>query len=98
MHFPVFSLISCSKKGFGGKMGIISVPVRVIFKDKPDLSRIFLDEFFYGRTGRCAMGSLEVQEFYYGNRCIFGPELRRVSERNVITFFSRNSQRRKNKN
>jgi hypothetical protein len=79
-------------------MGIITVPVRVISKDKPDLSRIFLDEFFYGRTGRCTMGSLEVQEFYYGNRCIVGPEPRRVSERNVIAFFCRNSQRRKKKN
>jgi hypothetical protein len=80
MHFPVFALVSCSKKGFGGKMGIISIPVRVIFKDKPDLSRILLDEFFYGRTGRCAMGSLEIKEFYYGNRCILGSKLWRVSE------------------
>jgi hypothetical protein len=79
VHLPVFSLISSSKKGFGSKMGIITVPVRVISKDKPDLSRIFLDEFFYGRTGRCTMGSLEVQEFYYGYRCIHWPELRRVA-------------------
>jgi hypothetical protein len=54
-------------------MGIIPVPVRIVFKIKFNFSRICCHEFFDGRTGRSAVRSLEVEKFYNGNRCIGRP-------------------------
>ena len=75
-------------------MGVIAVPVRVILQNKFYFIRVFSNEFFYGRTGRSTMGSLEVKEFDNSDRRICGSEIGAIVNRDRISLFSSMSKRR----
>jgi len=70
MHLPVFALITGCKGGLSGYMREIPVFIRIVFDDKPDLAFESLCYFFYGRTGRDTMGSLEINEFNDSDRSV----------------------------
>ena len=68
MHFPVFALITGRQRGLGRYMGEIPVFIRVVLDNKPYFAFKSLGDFFYGRTGRDTMGSLEINEFNDSDR------------------------------
>lgn len=70
MHLPVFALIRGRQRGLGRYMGEIPVFIRVVLDNKSDLALESLRDFFYGRTGRDTMGSLEINEFYDSDRSV----------------------------
>jgi hypothetical protein len=55
----------------GGELGVITVRVGGQLDYEAKLVAIMLDYFMYDRTGRSTVGSLIVDEFHHGDRCVF---------------------------
>ena|SRR5208283_1182134 len=70
VHLPVFSLIAGSQRCLCGYMREVPVFIRIVLDDKPYLAFESLYDFFYDRTGRNTMRSLEINEFYDRDRSV----------------------------
>ena len=87
MHLPVLPLILCCKGSLGRNMGIITILVRIVFDHEPYLSLVGLHDLFHGRTGRDAMGSLEIDELNHRDGASTGPREGEFS-RGIENLFS----------
>jgi hypothetical protein len=97
VHLPVFPLGAGSKEGLRRDVRIISVFIRKVFYDKPDLLRELFQKTLDGRTGRLAMGSLEVKELNDRYRSVGRSPDRSVTDRDIVAFGAGPHQGRKEK-
>ena len=62
-------------------MGVVPVLVGIVLDDEAYLTLVRGHHFFYGRTGRHAVWSLEIEEFYNGHGRAGRSQGRRIFER-----------------
>jgi len=70
MEFPKFTLFAGGKRGTGGGVGKLMHCQRQILHDNLDGIGIFFEHLLEERRNLAAVGSLEIGEKGYGNRCL----------------------------
>ncbi len=96
MHLPVFALVPCRKRRLSRDMGIVPVFIRVVLYYKPYPAFVIFQEFPDGRTGRDAVGSLEIEKLDYGDRSILRAVGRRAFTGHNISLLIGIRESRKN--
>jgi hypothetical protein len=86
VHLPELPLILGSESCFGGEVRVVPVFVRIVFDDEAQSALVFFHEAFNDRTGRCAMGSLIIEELEDRDRRIGGTECGRVVDGHRISL------------
>jgi len=89
VHLPVFPLIARSQRGLGGNIREIPVFIWIVLYNKPYPAFESPEDFFYDRTGRNTMRSLEINELYDRDRGVLWAIGWRISQRHNESLFGK---------